>query len=382
MTDKTGSIQLVAKTLFGLEEVLAKEIKELGGKNIEILNRAVQFTGNTELLYKANLHLRTALRIIQPIASFKVINQLTLYNGIKEIDWSKYLSVEGSFLIKPVVNSIAFNNSNFVALKSKDAIVDQFREKHDKRPSIDKYNPDLQIDIHISDKTAIISLDSSGKPLNQRRYRKSGGDAPLNEVLAAGMILLSNWDQKSNFIDPMCGSGTILIEAAMMARKQAPNLLRKEFSFMNWPSYNEELWNKIKAEAEAEVIELNKKEIKFIGADNNLGTLEIAQTNISQAGLSKIISLRHTSFEKFIAPKTAGTVIFNPPYGERLRVREIESFYEMIGSTLKHKWINYDAYILSNNLNALKHIGLKSTSKINLFNGKLECKYLNFNIFE
>ena len=382
MTEKTESKKLIAKTLFGLEEVLSKEIEQIGGENIKILNRAVEFTGNTELLYKANLHLRTALRIIEPIAEFKVINQLTLYKGMQEIDWSKYLAVDGSFLIKPIVNSNVFNNSNFVALKAKDAIVDQFRKKYDRRPSIDKDSPDLQIDIHISEKTAIISLDSSGKPLNQRKYRVTGGEAPLNEVLAAGLLLQTNWDKKSNLFDPMCGSGTLLIEAALIASNRAPNLLRKEFSFMNWPSFDKDLWTKIKQKAESEIIELNKKEIKFIGGDNNLGRLEMAQSNISRAGLSKIISLRHTSFEKFTAPNKKGTIIFNPPYGERLKIKEIETFYQMIGSTLKHKWIGYDAYILTCNLLALKHIGLKPISRIKLFNAKLECKFLNFNIFD
>ncbi|MBN1251995.1 MAG: RNA methyltransferase [Bacteroidales bacterium] len=382
MSNKEEKFQILAKTLFGLEDVLAKEIEELGGTDIKKLNRAVEYTGDTELLYKSNLYLRTALRILLPIASFKVINQQTLYNGIKEIDWTKYLSVDGSFLIKSFANSIAFNNSTFVALKAKDAIVDQFREKFDKRPSVDKNDPDLQIDVYISENKAIVSLDSSGKPLNQRRYRKSGGEAPLNEVLAAGLILMSAWDKKSNFIDPMCGSGTLLIEAALIATNRPPNLLRTDFSFVNWPSFNKNLWEKIREEAKSNIIEINKKDFKIIGSDINLRSLEITQTNISQAGLSKIISLRHTSFEKFIAPPKSGHIVFNPPYGERLKVKEIESFYAMIGSTLKHKWTDYNAWILTCNLPLLKHIGLKPTTKFKLFNAKLECKFINFTIFE
>ncbi len=224
--------ELLASTLFGLEKILAKEVESIGGKNIETLNRAVKFTANTEIMYKANLMLRTALKVLKPLASFKSTNQYTLYGNVKKINWEKYLNIDTTFIIKPVVFSTHFRHSKFAAQKTKDAIADFFNDKYNKRPSVDLDYPDVPIHLHISEDQVTISLDSSGAPLNQRGYRLSGGDAPLNEVLAAGLIQLSNWEGKSNFIDPMCGSGTILIEAAMFALNIPANINRLEFAFM------------------------------------------------------------------------------------------------------------------------------------------------------
>jgi len=375
-------MKVLAKTLFGLENVLVDELQALGAADIKPLNRAVEFSGNLSLIYKANLQLRTALKIIVPIKTFVARDQHALYDGIKQIHWANYLGVKSSFIIKPIVNSKYFKHSKFVAQKAKDAIVDQLRDDEGNRPSVSAEDPDLYIDLHISEEKVTVSLDSSGLPLNQRAYRKSGGDAPLNEVLAAGMILLSKWDGKSNFIDPMCGSGTLLIEAAMIASNQAPNILRKEFAFMRWANFDKKLWIQILNDAKTAQTIPDKKQIKIIGSDISIGKLDIAQRNIGEAGFSRLISLRNKPFDKFIPPSGGGFLVFNPPYGERLKVKQIESLYSSIGNSLKEKWNNYQAWILSSNFEALKFIGLKPDVKIKLFNGKLECRYQNFPIFE
>lgn len=382
MLKNNQEVKMLAKTLFGLEDVLVQELQELGAKDIEPVNRAAEFKGNLSLLYKANLHLRTALRVLVPLTNFTARNQEELYNGIKAIDWKEFLNNNSTLFIKPVVNSKYFKNSKFVAQKSKDAIVDLLRDDEGHRPSVSNEDPDLVIDVHISEDKVTVSLDSSGAPLNQRGYRKSGGDAPLNEVLAAGMILLSKWDKKSNFIDPMCGSGTLLIEAAMLASNMAPNILRKEFAFMKWANFDKKLWTQIVNDAKMSMSIPDKKQLKIVGSDISIGKLEIAQRNISQAGFTRLISLRNKPFDKFIPPSGGGFLIFNPPYGERLKVKQIEGLYTTIGNCLKYFWKNYQAWILSSNFEALKFIGLKPDVKFKLFNGKLECRYQNFPIFE
>ena len=374
--------KMLVKTLFGLEDVLVEELQALGASNIKPINRGAEFEGNLAMLYKGNLHLRTALRILVPLRSFNAKDQLDLYTGIKKIDWSQFLNKKSTFIVKPVVNSNYFKNSKFVAQKTKDAIVDQLRDDEGNRPSISNDDPDLVIDVHISEEKVTVSLDSSGAPLNQRAYRKSGGDAPLNEVLAAGMILLSKWDKKCNFIDPMCGSGTLLIEAAMIASNMAPNILRKEFTFMKWANFDKKLWTQITNDAKMAQVIPDKKQLKIVGSDISLGKLEIAQRNISQAGFTRLISLRNKPFDKFIPPSGGGYLVFNPPYGERLKIKQIEGLYTTIGNCLKYFWKNYQAWILSSNFEALKFIGLKPDVKIKLFNGKLECRYQNFPIFE
>ncbi len=380
--NNSEEFDLLASTLFGLEKILANELISIGAKNVEIQNRAVKFKGNTEIMYKANLNLRTALRILKPLSSFKSTNQYTLYHNIKKISWEKYLDIDTTFLVKPVVFSSHFRHSKFVAQKTKDAIADRFRDKYNKRPSVEHEFPDVQINLHISEDLVTVSLDSSGLPLNQRGYRHSGGIAPLNEVLAAGIIHFSKWDGKTNFIDPMCGSGTILIEAAMFALNIPPNINRHEFAFMKWPGFDQKKWNDIVGEAKSCMIKPEELKIKIIGSDIEIDKLELAQKNISKAGVGQIIKLRNKSFDQFIVPGKKGYVIFNPPYGQRLKVEQIEKFYEEIGNILKNQWTGYQAWILSCNFDAIKKIGLKPAKKIKLYNGKLDCKLLNFPLFE
>lgn len=378
----TEEFKLIASTLFGLEKILAEEIKILGGKNIEVKNRAVYFTGNKELMYKANLYLRTALRILKPLANFKATNEYTFYHSIKRLKWEKHLKVSTTFVVKPVVYSSIFRHSKYIAQKTKDAIADRFVELYNKRPSVEHEYPDVPINVHIAEDDATVSLDSSGAPLNQRGYRASGGDAPLNEVLAAGLIRLSGWDEKSTFIDPMCGSGTLVIEAAMMALNMPPNINRLDFAFMKWPDFDKELWLNIIAKAKAGIKDPAELKIKIIGSDIESGKLELTQRNISRATVGRMIKLRNKSFDQFVVPAKKGHVVFNPPYGERLKVEKIEQFYEEIGNKLKNNWAGYQAWILSCNLDAIKRIGLKPAKKFNLHNGKLDCKFLNFPLFD
>lgn len=382
MSDKS-KVEYIASTMSGLEDILAGELENLGAENIEIRKRAVKFDANNEILYKANLQLRTALRILKPVAVFKARDQYALYKNIKRIKWEDFISLGNTFMVRPVVFSSHFRHSKFAAQKAKDAIADRFRDRfNDKRPSVSLDHPDIPLNLHIAGDKVTISLDSSGASLNQRGYRQSGGDAPLNEVLAAGMIKLSGWDQKSTFIDPMCGSGTLLIEAAMMALNIPPNIKRKEFPFMKWKDFDRKLWKEVLTEAKSNILSPEQVKVKIIGSDIKLQQLEKTQMNVHQAGVGKLIKLRNKSFAEFVVPSDKGKLVFNPPYGERLRLKQIEAFYAEIGSILKNKWTGYDAWILSCNDFANKSIGLKPAKKFKLFNGQLDCHFLNFPLFE
>lgn len=367
----------IAKTLHGLESVLVKELTKLGAQNIIPLKRAVEFTGNKKLLYKANYELRTALSILKPITKFNVKNEDDLYLNISKINWNHFMEINSTFIVNSIVNSKDFKHSKYVSYKTKDAIVDQFRRKTGKRPSIDTENPDLRINIHISNNECNVSLDSSGDPLYKRGYRIEGYIAPLNEVLAAGMILLSGWDAKSTFIDPMCGSGTLLIEAALMASNTPPGIFREDFGFMNWKDFDETLFNEIKKEPQPD----KSINCNIMGSDISAKAFDIANKNLQNAGVRDIVKIKKTDFEDFIPPSEGGFLITNPPFGERIQKDNLNSFYSSIGSRLKHHYPGYEAWLLSSNSEALKHIGLHPSKKFILFNGALECKYQQFKIY-
>ena len=370
---------MLAKTFYGLEDVLAEELRSIGAQNIKVLNRAVTFTGNQRLLYDANLSLRTALSILKPIAEFDARNEDQLYREIKKIDWANYFTVDETFIVDSTVNSTQFTHSHYVALKVKDAIVDQFRDRFNKRPSIDLDHPDLRINIHISENYCTVSLDSSGESLHRRGYRKAAIKAPLNEVLAAGMVILSGFKGQKNFIDPMCGSGTIVIEAAMIAYNIAPNMLRKDFGFMHWHDYDRKLWKEVKGDAIAKISTFDHK---IIGSDMSASAIRIAQKNIQRAKLEDKIELIKSTFDNLNPPDGPGTIVMNPPYGERMQKEDIIAFYHGIGDQLKQKYPGYNAWILSSNIAALKRVGLKASNKKTLFNGPLECRYHEFVMYE
>lgn len=369
----------MARTLFGLEQVLAEELRALGAEEIEVLNRAVQFTGDIALMYEANYCLRSALSIICPLVTFKATNEDVLYVKIREINWKQFLDEGGTLAIDSSVHSSYFKHSKYVALRAKDAIVDQFREKTGVRPSVDLEDPDLRLNLHIADDKVTLSLDSSGDSLHRRGYRKGTNIAPLNEVLAAGMVLLSGWNGKSHFVDPMCGSGTIVIEAALYALNIPPGSIRDKFGFMNWKTFNDKLWNQVKEKA---LSRIKTSEYEFIASDISGKSLNIAKENIEAAGLSGKIKLIKKPFQKLNPPRGKGIIIMNPPYGERMKKREIDDFYKSIGDQLKSNYPGYEAWILSANRQAMKHIGLRTSKKIPLYNGPLECRFQKYELYK
>nr|WP_297307073.1 class I SAM-dependent RNA methyltransferase [uncultured Flavobacterium sp.] len=372
------NFKMVAKTFFGFEEVLAKELNLLGAQKVEQGVRMVSFYGDKGFMYKANLALRTALKILKPIATFKVYNDQSLYKGIQTINWTEVFRVNQTFVVDVTLNSEHFNHSLFVALKTKDAIVDQFRDQLGKRPDIDKDYPDLRINIHIQNDICTVSLDTSGASLHHRGYRTATNLAPINEVLAAGILLMSGWDGNSNFLDPMCGSGTFLVEAAMIACNIPANINRREFAFEKWNDWDNDLFEKIETSL------LNKtREFHYTiyGYDKAPSAVMKAKGNVRNANLEEYISIKEENF--FDTEKqTEGPLhmVFNPPYGERLDIN-LERFYREIGDTLKQSYPGTDSWFITGNIEALKFVGLKPSRKIKLFNGKLESRLVKYEMY-
>ena len=370
--------ELIAKTFHGLEEVLAKELTELGASNIEIGNRMVAFTGDKALMYKANFCLRTAIRILKPIKHFKANHADEVYDNIKAIPWENYLDNTSSFAVDAVVFSNEFRHSKFVAYKVKDAIVDYFRDKTGERPNVRINNPDVLLNIHIAEDRCTLSLDSSGESLHRRGYRQEAVEAPLNEVLAAGMILMTGWKGECDLIDPMCGSGTIPIEAALIARNIAPGVFRKEFAFEKWVDFDQDLFDSIYNDDSQE----REFDHKIYGYDNNPKANEIATHNVKAACLSKEIVLKLQPFQQFEQPKEKSIIITNPPYGERISTDDLLGLYKMIGERLKHAFAGNDAWILSYRDECFDQIGLKPSVKVELYNGALECQFRKYQLFD
>ncbi|NVN93939.1 MAG: class I SAM-dependent RNA methyltransferase [Bacteroidetes bacterium] len=373
------SFLMVAKTMSGLEEILANELSDIGATEIEIANRAVSFRGDISIMYKANYWSRTALHILKPIANFYIRREEDLYKKIYDIKWEEYLNTSGTLAVDAVVNASVMNHSHYAALKTKDAIVDRFRDLTERRPSIDTENPDVRVNIHLFKNLCNVSIDSSGYSLHKRGYRIKTGAAPISEVLAAGIILLSGWDKQSNFIDPMCGSGTIVCEAALIANNIPPGYYRKSFGFEKWKDFDSELWGKVKTEALSQQYEF---ENEIIGSDISRESIEIAMENAKSAKLHKDIVFQVCSFEEQIPPEGGGIMVMNPPYGERIVPEDIIKLYQEIGDGLKKNYKGYNAWIISSDMNALKFIGLRPTRKIALFNGPLECRLAKFEIYE
>lgn len=370
---------MVAKTFFGAEDLVIDELLALGATEIKKGTRAVEFTGSLETMYKANLWCRTALRILKPVISFPAASEQQLYDEVKKINWAEYLDVKQTFVIDAVVNYSNLTHTMYVAQKAKDAIADQFREKFNERPSVALKNADLNIHIHIYKDLASISFDSSGESLHKRGYRDETNEAPINEALAAGLVLLSGWDKKSNFVDFMCGSGTILIEAGLIAKNIPPGIFRDEFAFEKWKDFDADLWRRIISEAKS--LEIKNTGFKITGIDRSVMTLNIARQNIINAGLNEVIELHQIPFSVYSPSPGPGTVIINPPYGERLVEDNIRELYKNIGDYLKNKFGGYQAWILTSNREAAKAIGLHPSRKIQLYNGALECRFLKFELY-
>lgn len=370
---------MTATTLFGLENVLAEELKNLGAMEVKIGVRSVSFVGDKGFMYKANMSLRTAIRILKPLKSFTVRHEDELYDKLKKINWLDYIHVDGSFAINAVVNSKQFtSNSHYISLKSKDAIVDLFREKLDRRPNIDLKHPDLRIHVHIFNQTCHVSLDSSDNSLHKRGYRDRTNIAPINEVLAAGMVMLSGYKGHRHFIDPMCGSGTILIEAAMIAANIPANINRHEFGFEKWADFDADLFETIRNSLLRKIVNPTHK---IMGFDKAPSAVTKAKDNIRQANLEDFINVYQLNFfetEKQLDGPTM--LLFNPPYGERLQI-DTQKFYKDIGDTLKQNYPDTVAWFITSDIEALKNVGLRTSRRIDLKNGNLDCKFVRYEMY-
>ncbi|HLW31474.1 MAG TPA: THUMP domain-containing protein [Aequorivita sp.] len=376
----SNNFKMVAKTLFGMEELLAGELRQLGASSIETGIRNVSFEGDTGFMYKANLCCRTAIKILKPITVFNIFTEEDLYKKVYEIPWENYMDVKGSLAVNATVFSDVFTHSQYIALKTKDAIVDRFRDREGVRPDVDLDHPTLRINVHIDRNICTVSLDSSGESLHKRGYKVESTLAPINEVLAAGIIMLSGWTGQCNLLDPMCGGGTFLTEAAMIACNIPPNLNREEFGFETWPGFDVDLYEKIEAAALAKVRDFPHK---IYGYDTDPVALQKAKENVKSANLQDFIEVKQQDFfESEKGNDKPLFLVFNPPYDERISVSDIESFYGSIGNTLKRSYPGTQAWMISSNMEALKFVGLRPSKKIKLFNGKLEARLLRYEMYE
>ncbi|MBR6167610.1 MAG: RNA methyltransferase [Paludibacteraceae bacterium] len=383
----TKTYTMLAKTFKGLEEVLAQELIELGANDVLIERRAVSFKGDKALLYRANFCLRTALRILVPIKSEKIKAkgrkpEDQIYDIVKSIDWSRYMTVDSTFVIDTTLYSELFHNSLFVTYRIKDAIVDYWSEKAGKRPSVNTENPDLRINVHIGNDQLTVSLDSSGESLHKRGYRVATTEAPISEVLAAGMLLMAGWRGQSDFYDPMCGSGTLPIEAALIARNISPGVFRQSYAFEKWLDFDADLWSDIYNDDSRE----REFEHKIYGSDASFYAIQQAAKNVKSAGVAKDIELRQIRMEELkpsaISLQPSALVMINPPYGERLASnKDMEELYSKIGTALKHQFTGATAWIISSNAAAMKCIGLKPFKKMHLLNGELDCQFNRYDLF-
>ena len=369
---------MIAKTMRGLENVLAEELINLGADNVEIGRRSVFFSGDKRLLYRANMQLHTALRILKPIAAFEADNAGAIYDKLVRIDWEDWFDISKTFAVDSVVYSETFNNSLYLSYKVKDAIADHFNEKFGRRPSVRLTNPDIYVHLHVAHNQCTLCLDSSGESLHKRGYRTEQTEAPLNEVLAAGMLKLAGWKGQTNFIDPMCGSGTLPIEAALIALNIAPGIYRKGFAFQHWNDYDKDLFDEVYDE-DTQV----PFEYKIYGSDISRQAIAIAERNVAASGLKKYIHLKQKAIQDIkttIGP--GGLLMTNPPYGERLKPEDLIGLYQDLGERLKHVFTGYDAWVLSYREECFDSIGLRHSLRIPLMNGQLDCELRKYEIFD
>lgn len=370
---------MTAQTLFGLEQVLAGELARMGVQDIEIGNRAVRFTGDRSTMYRVNLCARTALRVLVPLETFPVRNERELYDAVKRMRWEDRLDVTGTLAIGCTLHSDRFAHSKYLAQLAKDAIADRFRERTGHRPSVDLDHPSLRIHLHVHGDRCTVSLDSSGGSLHKRGYRDHTNLAPINEVLAAGLVLLSGWDGRSAFVDPMCGSGTLLIEAAMFAANLPPNMHRDRFGFETWRDFDKRTWQRVFDEAMDAVDHAHTPTV--LGGELSPHVARKAESNVASAELKDRIRIRNIAFQDLVPPAPAGTLVLNPPYGERMDKEDIDALYKSIGDTFKKRWAGWSAWVITSNLEAAKQIHLAPKPRIKLFNGALECRFLHYELY-
>jgi len=372
-------MKFVAKTLYGLEKVLVEELINLGAGNVHEANRAVLFEGDLNLLYRVNYCSRTALSILMPVADFRIRSKDDLYKGGSKIEWEKYMDPDDTFSIVPVINSPHFTHTGYAGLILKDAIADSFRKKTGRRPSVNTNDPVILINLHISNDLVTISIDSTVVPLFKRGYRQEQATAPLNEVLAAGILQLSGWNASATLTDPMCGSGTIPIEAGMIACNIPSGKFRKSFGFQKWKDFDEDLFEQVKSKSDSQIV---PSSVKIFASDISVQAIQQAKANVSGAGLSDVVSLEVFDFKDLKAADDQGFVFLNPPYGQRLMPDETDQLYGMIGTTLKHNFQGNTAWLITSNKESLKKVGLKPKEKHTLFNGALECILLKYEMYQ
>lgn len=369
---------LVVQTLQGLEDVLAAELSRIGGNDIKPAKRAVYCTADMDLVYKANIRLRTALRVLVPLRNFQARDEDALYAGAKAIDWISWFGPDKTFAVKATTTGPVHTHSQYAALKVKDAIADHFREKLGVRPDVDKQKADIIVHLRIYNEEVNISLDSSGEPLNRRGYRHQLAEAPLNESLAAGMLLLAGYDGRTAFVDGMCGSGTLPIEAALIARNIAPGLLRDNFAFMHWKNYDEALFRLIHNATVERIRDCDKP---VVGIEKDFATVNMARESAVKAGVDDLIDFRFGDFLHETPPPAPGLLVMNPPYDERLRLRDAAKFYSDIGARFKNAYAGYACWVLSGHLEAMHEIGLRSFQTYHLVNGMLQCRYSGYRMY-
>lgn len=375
----TGDFEMKVTTFFGLEEILAKELQQLGGKDITEFKRGVSVVGDIGFLYKANLCLHTALKVIIPITKFTADNEQELYDNIKSIDWERFISNSDTLMVESVLNSEIFTHSQFVSQKVKDGIVDRFRDKTGKRPDVDLLHPAFKLYVHIYKNEVSLNIDSSGDPLYKRGYRSDINEAPMKEVLAAGLVKLSGWEKHLLLVDGMCGAGTIAIEAALWANNIPPGYYRNDFGFMRWRNFDEKTYDTI---YESSINKIKNDKVEIIANDIDFPTIKKAKINTKNAKVDDVINCTQESFFDMTPPRQAGVVILNPPYGERLPVAEIEKLYKEIGDKLKKDFKGFSAWIITSSPEAIKSIGLRPSRRIQVYNGSLECRYLKFDLYD
>jgi len=372
-------MKFIAKTLYGLENVLAEELRILGAGDVNPINRAVTFIGDKELLYKVNYCARTALSVLMHISDFRIRTKDDLYNGGLKVEWDRFIDADDTFSITPVINSPHFAHTGYAGLILKDAVADFFRKKYGRRPSVNRDDPSLLINLHISNDLVTISADSSVIPLFKRGYRQEQAVAPLNEVLAAGILHISGWNASTSLTDPMCGSGTITIEAGLIACKIPPGKFRSYFGFQKWKDFDKELFTAVRKDCDSYI---RSSPVKIYGSDISEQAVNQSRLNLSKAGLTDVVSIALSDFRDLKSIDNQGYVFLNPPYGQRIKTDEINALYSMIGTTLKHNFMGYTAWLITSNMESLKYVGLKPKEKCTLFNGALECLLLKYEMYQ
>ncbi len=369
---------MIAKTLAGLENILTTELKNLGAENVQPQKRAVSFEGDELVMYKANLWSRTAMSILKPLFEFSFEGQQEYYDILREYRWDDIFTVDKTIAINALAFKSEFTNTHFLAQRTKDAVADYFKEKTGKRPSVDIDDPQIKINIYINQNRCSVSLDSSGAPLFKRGYRRKNVSAPLNEVLGAGLVMLTGWDREQPFYDPMCGSGTFSIEAGMMAMNMAPSIFRRNFSFQHWQGYNPEQWENLREEARAGEL---KTAPEILASDISNISMDATRQNLMEAGLLGRVKLEKKDFFTSKPNHDKGVLIINPPYGVRLQSENIKEYYQNMGTTLKHNYTGFEAWIISPDKALTHQIGLRHTSQQMVFNGPIECRFLGYQLY-